>query len=37
MMDCEELVPAQMLEENTRLIQAISENQNLGKLDECSQ
>lgn len=27
----------QMLEENTRLIQAISENQNLGKLDECSQ
>lgn len=31
------MVLLQMLEENTRLIQAISENQNLGKMEECTQ
>lgn len=29
--------PPQLLEENTRLIQVINENQNLGKLEECTQ
>jgi hypothetical protein len=37
--DCHEgcfaLLLSQMLEENSKLIAAIVENQNLGKLDEC--